>query len=147
MHCGDVDISTQPRRRPHTLAVRHTHTLLSACVRRQDRSSMSQNNRTAPHTHTAPYRIHMKGGGQSRNTPLCIMVKTKSKERRKEQSNAKKRKQKCKNTHSTVYHGDIPSQTRRGDGKGPENPLSESVYDQIDQPTTGTGTQEHIVYY
>ena len=95
---------------------------------------MSHSNGTAPRTHTAPYRIHMKGQEYS-----TLYHDENQVQRKKKGAKPRQEEETEMQEYSTVYHGDRPSQTRRGAGKGPENPLNESVYDQIDQQTTGTG--------
>ena len=132
MCCGDVDISTQPRRRPHTLAVRtHTHPVVSLCEETGQVQYVSEQQDSPSHTYSSIQNPHERRGTEQEYSTLYHgenQVQRKKKGAKQHQEEETEMQE-----YSTVYHGDRPSQTRRGDGKGLDNPLSESVYDQIDQ--------------
>ena len=129
----------------HTSSQTHTHPVVSLCEETGQVKYVSQQQDSPSHTYSSIQNPRESRGTEQEYSTLYhgenqVQRKKKGAKQRQEEETEMQE-------YSTVYHGDRPSQTRRGDGKGPENPLSESVYDQIDKPTTGTGSQEHIVYY
>ena len=129
----------------HTSSQTHTHPVVSLCEETGQVQYVSEQQDSPSHTYSSIQNPRERRGTEQEYSTLYhgenqVQRKKKGAKQRQEEETEMQE-------YSTVYHGDRPSQTRRGDGKGPENPLSESVYDQIDQPTTGTGTQlqEHSV--
>ena len=127
----------------HTSSQTHTHPVVSLCEETGQVQYVSQQQDSPSHTYSSIQNPHERRGTEQEYSTLYHgenQVQRKKKGAKQSQEEETEMQE-----YSTVCHGDRPSQTRRGDGKGPENPLSESIYDQIDQPTTGTGTQEHSV--
>ena len=127
----------------HTSSQTHTHPVFSLCKETGQVQYVSEQQDSPSHTYSTIQNPRERRGTEQEYSTLYrgenqVQRKKKGEKQRQEEETEMQE-------YSTVYHSDRPSQTRRGDGKGPENPLSESVYDQIDQPTTGTGTQEHSV--
>ena len=127
----------------HTSSQTHTHPVVSLCEETGQVQYASEQQDSPSHTYSSIQNPWERRGTEQEYSTLYRgenPVQRKKKGAKQHQEEETEMQE-----YSTVCHGDRPSQTRRGDGKGPENPLSESVYDQIDQQTTGTGTQEHSV--
>ena len=121
----------------------HTHPVVSLCEETGQVQYVSEQQDSPSHTYSSIQNPRERRGTEQEYSTLYHGENPVQK--KKKGATSRQEEEMEMQEHSTVHHGDRPSQTRRGDGKGPENPLSESVYDQIDQPTTGTGTQEHSV--
>ena len=122
----------------HTSNQTHTHPVVSLCEETGQVQYVSEQRDSPSHTYSSIQNPRERRGTEQEYSTLYHgenQVQRKKKGAKQPQEEETEMQE-----YSAVYHGDRPSQTRRGAGKGPENPLSESVYDQIDQPTTGTGT-------
>ena len=137
---------TAKKEASHTSSQTHPHPVVSLCEETGQVQYVSEQQDDSSHTYSSIQNPRERRETEQEYSTLYhgekqVQKKKKGAKQRQEEETEMQE-------YSTVYHGDRPSQTRRGAGKaadGPENPLSESVYDQIDQPTTGTGTQEHSV--
>ena len=122
----------------HASSQTHTHPVVSLCEETGQVQYVSEQQDSPSHTYSSIQNPHERRGTEQEYSTLYHgenQVQRKKKGAKQHQEEETEMQE-----YSTVYHGDRPSQTRRGDGKGLDNPLSESVYDQIDQSTTGTGT-------
>ena len=129
----------------HISSQTHTHPVVSLCEETGQVQYVSEQQDSPSHTYSSIQNPHERRGTEQEYSTLDLYHGENQVQRNRKGAKQRQEEETEMQEYSTVYHGDRPSQTRRGAGKGPENPLSESVYDQIDQPTTGTGTQEHSV--
>ena len=136
MCCGNVDISTQPRRRPHTLAVRHTHPVVSLCEEtgqvqyvseQQDTdqdnpshklsSGRNRRRKKPPEEETQLYSTLNHDGGNS------------VQKKKKGAKPCTSRQEEEMQEYSTLYHGGKPPQAVAAATKELPN---DSLYDKID---------------